>query len=107
MAIKLELYTPGRTFMFPNGAIATPEIIEQQFPAISLFPHVIEINGNVLQAVMEFESVKARYGLTDVDDATALQQIEDIINNPPAPVVEVTPQERIAAALEFQNLLSL
>ena len=43
MAIKLELYTGERTYMFPTGALATPEVIEIEFSAIKVFPHVVQV----------------------------------------------------------------
>jgi len=107
MTIKLEFYEGGKTFMYPNGKIATPEVIEADFPAISLFPHVIEINGNVLQAVLEFESFKNSRGVTQEDDALALQELEDLLNNPASASAIPSSEERIAAALEFNNLLNM
>ena len=32
--IRLELFDGTKTYMFPNGDIATPEKIRQQFPAV-------------------------------------------------------------------------
>lgn len=107
MAIKLEFYEGGKTFMYPNGKIATPDVIEADFPAISLFPHVIEVNGNVLQAVLEFESFKNSRGVTQSDNMLALQELQDIVNNPVISAVLPSSEERIAAALEFNNLLSM
>lgn len=107
MTIKLEFYEGGKTFMYPNGKIATPEVIEADFPAISLFPHVIEVNGNVLQAVLEFESFKNSRGVTEEDNELALAELEGMINNPQPAASIPTSEERIAAALEFNNLLNM
>lgn len=106
MAIKLEFYSGDKTYMFPSGKIATPEVVLAEYPAISLFPHVVEINGNVLQAILEFESLKNSRGITEENDAVALQMLEDLTNNPVINNIP-SPEERIASALEFQNLNSL
>ncbi len=113
MAIKLELYTGERTYMFPTGALATPEVIEIEFSAIKVFPHVVQVNGNVFEAVQELNAMKnmftSMYGcdFTDKTNDESLLIMENLINNPPVVEVEPTAEERIAAALEYQNLLSM
>ena len=50
---KLEIYDNKKTYMFPNGDLATPRDIERDFPAISAFKHVIETDeaGEVLSLI--------------------------------------------------------
>jgi hypothetical protein len=108
MAIRYEIYDGTKTYMYPNGAIATPEKIEEDFPAIAVFPHVIEVNGNVFQAIYELEAIKNLRGIpeeTSVEDTLA-QLVEAFVASQNF-TSEPTPEERIAAALEFQNLNSL
>ena len=108
MSIKYEIYDGTKTYMYPNGALATPEKIEEDFPAITVFPHVIEVNGNVFQAVYELEAIKNIKGIpedTSVEDALTL--LTEAFTASQNYVAEPTPEERIAAALEFQNLNSL
>lgn len=105
----LEKYTGTKTYMFPNGAIATPAVMQQQFPAITVFPHIIETdeNGEVCFAVENLSAVKSRYGIDKtLPEDEAIAAIQAIINAPP-PVPEPTAEERIAAAMEFQNLMLL
>lgn len=106
--IKLEKFNGQKTYMFPNGAVATPEVIRAKYPAVDYFPHVFEVNGNVLQAVMELEALR---NLKEIDEnlteTEAIAELEVIINTPEVYEEEVTAEERIAAAMEFQNMISL
>lgn len=105
--IKLEKYDGTKTYMFPNGAIADPDAVRAQYPAVDVFPHVIEVNGNVLQAIMELGALRGIHNIDeDLPEADAISAIQTIINTP-APEPEPTPEERIAASLEYQNLLTL
>jgi hypothetical protein len=49
--LKLEKFDGNKTYMFPNGAIADPATIRNHFPAVDSFTHIIEVNGDVCQAV--------------------------------------------------------
>lgn len=105
--LKLEKFDGQKTYMFPNGAIATPETIRAQFPAVDTFPHVLEVNGDVCQAVMNLKALRQMHNIDEaLTEAEAITAIETIMNTPP-PELEPSAEERIAAALEFQNLLSL
>lgn len=105
---RLEIYNKEKTYMFPNGDLATPRDIERDFPAISAFKHVIETDeaGEVCFAVMNFNTVKAQYGIEQsVDDEEAIALIEEKMNAVQVPTPSV--EERIAAAMEFQNMVTL
>lgn len=105
--LKLEKFDGTKTYMFPNGAVATPEAIRAQFPAADVFPHVLEINGDVCQAVMSLAALRALHNVdAALTEGEAVATIEAIVNAP-APEPAPLPEERIAAALEFQNLLSI
>ena len=103
----LEKYTGEKTFMFPNGKLATKEAVLESFPAALTFVHIVETdeNGEVMWA---FQNLSAMRTLHNIDKALteeeAIAALQDIINTPP--VVDDTPsaEERIAAALEYQNL---
>ena len=105
--LKLQIFDGTTTYMFPNGEIATPEAIRKQFPAVDLFAHVLEINGHVLQAVSELDAMRSIYKIDDtLSQQEALAALEEIRNSPiPAP--EPNAEERIAAALEYQNLTNM
>ena len=105
--LKLEKFTGNKTYMFPNGHIATPERIRQDFPAVDIFTHVIEVNGNVCQAVMELSALRSQYKIAEeLTEDEAIVAIQEIINTPP-PIPEPSAEERMAAAMEFQNLMLL
>ena len=106
---KIEKYTGEKTYMFPNGAIATPEVIEQQFPAVTAFTHIIETDeaGEVCFAVQNLSAMRGFYGIDSaLNEEQAIAAIQEIINAP-APETAPSAEERIAASLEYQNLLSL
>ena len=98
----IEKYTGQKTYMFPNGAIATPEVIEAQFPAVNVFPHIIETdeNGEVCFAVQNLSAMRSFYEVdSSLDESEAIAKIQEIINSP-APEPVSSPEERQAAALE-------
>ena len=105
---KLIFYDGTKTFMYPNMKIATPEIILADFPAILIFKHVVETDENeqVFFGVENFSAMKTRYNIdSSLTDDEALAALEEIINA--EQVAEPSAEERIASALEFQNMMSL
>lgn len=105
----IEKYTGEKTYMFPNGAIATPEAMLAQFPAILAFAHIIETDeaGEVAFAVQNLSAMKSFHGIDkSLPEAEAIAAMQEIINAPPPEPVS-SAEERIAAALEFQNIMSL
>ena len=106
---KLEKYTGNKTYMFPNGALATPEKMLEQFPAVLTFAHIIETDeaGEVCFAVENLSAMRSLYEIdASLTEEKAIAAIEQIINAP-APEPEPSAEERIAAALEYQNMASL
>lgn len=102
-------YDNTKTFMYPNGEVATPERVLQDFPATAIFTHIIETDSahQVLFSMDNLSSVRDRYNIyVDLTDDEAIMKINEIINEP-APTPDPTAEERIAAAMEFQNLMSL
>lgn len=105
--VKLVRFNSKDVYMFPNGSLATPDAIRQQFPAVDHFPHVLEVNGDVCQAVMSLSALRQMHNIDDLlSESEAIQAIQTIINTPP-PEPEPTAEERIAASLEFQNMMML
>jgi hypothetical protein len=105
--LKLEKFDGIKTYMFPNGSLATPEVIRTKFPAIDTFVHVLEVNGDICQAVINLNALRQMHGIADtLTEAEAIAAIETIINTP-APEPAPTAEERIAAQMEYQNLLTL
>lgn len=109
MKKKIEKYTGDKTYMFPNGAIATKEAVLKQFPAALSFVHFVETdeNGEIMWAFQNLSAMRTMYEIdSSLSEEEALKKIEEIINTPP-PEPEPSAEERMAAAMEFQNLMSL
>ncbi len=107
--IKIEKYDGSKTYMFPNGDIATPEVVKAKFPAVSIFTHIVETDeaGQVLFAIQNLAAIKSQMGIdSNLSDEESIRQIENLRNAPP-PEPEVSAEERIAAALEFNNILNM
>ena len=82
----LEKYEGIKTYMFPNGVLATPEVVLEQFPAITTFAHVIEtdMTGEVMFAVMNLSALRSQYEIDpNLNEAEAIAAIETIMNAPP------------------------
>lgn len=109
MKKKIEKYTGDKTYMFPNGSIATKEAVLKQFPAALSFVHFVETdeNGEIMWAFQNLSAMRTMYEIdSSLSEEEALAKIEEIINTPPAEP-EPSAEERMAAAMEFQNLMSL
>ena len=105
----LEFYNGSKTYMFPNGELATPERIEHDFPAITTFKHMIETDeaGEVCFAVQNFSAMRSLYNIdSSLNDDDALQAISEIINTP-TPEQGVSDETRIADALEDLVVLNM
>ena len=107
--VKIEKYTGAKTYMYPNGALATPDVIENDFSAVKTFTHIVETDeaGQVCFAVQNLAAVRSQLGIdSSLSEDEAITAIEEL-RNAPAPEPEPDATERIASALEYQNLLSL
>ena len=90
---KLEKYTGDKTYMFPNGALATPEKMLEQFPAVLTFAHIIETDeaGEVCFAVQNLNAMRGIYNIdTTLTEDEAIAKIEEIINTEPASFKDIT-----------------
>ena len=107
---KIIKYTGDKTYMFPNGALATKEAVLEQFPSALAFVHIVETDENeeVMWALQNLSAMRSQMGIdSSLTEDEAIATIEDIINNPPVIETEATAEERIAAALEYQVMASL
>lgn len=105
----IEKYTGEKTYMFPNGALATKEVVLQKFPAALVYTHIVETDeeGQVLWALQNLAAMKTLHGIAkDTSEEEAIAKIQEIINTP-APEPGLSAEERMAAAMEFQALNSL
>ena len=107
--IKIEKFQSNKIYMYPNGALATSEIIKKDFPAVEMFTHIIETDeaGQVCFAVQNLAAVRSQMGIDSaLTEDEAISKIEGL-RNAPAPEPDPTAEERIAAALEYQNLMNM
>lgn len=106
----IEKYNGEKTYMFPNGALATKDAVLQQFPAALTFPHIVETdeNGEVMFALQNLSAMRTFYKIDpSLTEAEAIVAIQEKVNE--EPIVDTTPsaEERIASALEYQVLSSM
>ena len=107
---KIELYTGDKIYMFPNGDIATKERMLEQFPAALTFDHIIETDeaGEVAFAVQNLSAMCSLYQIdTSLPVEEKIAKIEEIVNTEPEEDTSASAEERIAAALEAQVMMSL
>ena len=107
--VKIEKFQGNKTYMYPNGALATAETIKKDFPAVEMFTHIIETDeaGQVCFAVQNLAAVRSQMGIDSaLSEDEAISKIEGL-RNAPAPEPDPTAEERIASALEYQNLMNM
>lgn len=112
--VKLEKYTGLKTYMYPNGAMATKEQVLKDYPAALTFAFVVQTDpaGEVMMGFYNLSMLKAKYGIdSSLTEAEAISAIEEIMNTPVEDAVETDATtaalENIAAQLEFQNMMAL
>lgn len=107
----IEKYTGEKVYMFPNGAIATKEAVLADFPAALTFVHIVETDeaGEVMFAFQNLSAMRTMYNIDkSLSEDEAIAAIQEIVNTPPVVTeAEPTPEERIAAAMEYQVMASL
>lgn len=106
----IEKYTGEKTYMFPNGTLATKEAVLRDFPAALTFTHIVETDeaGEVMFSLQNLSAMKSMYNIDkDTSDEEAMAKIQEIVNKEDPVNTDPTPEERIAAAMEYQILASL
>lgn len=107
--IKIEKYTGSKNYMYPNGELATSERVKKDYPAVEAFTHIVETDeaGQVMFALQNLAAIRSQMGIdSSLSEEEAISKIEEI-RNAPQPEPEPTAEDRIAAALEFQNVLNM
>ena len=106
---KVEKYNSGKTYMFPSGALATPEVVAEKYPATAVFTHIVETDeaGEVMFSLQNLSAMRGIYKIDPaLSETEAIAAIEAAMNAPP-PVQEPSAEERTAAALELLALTSM
>lgn len=106
--IKLEKYTGTKNYFAISGKLMTPDEVYKRSPAAKDFPFVVETdpNGEIIYALNPLASLRNTYNIdSSLNEDEAIAAIEAIRNTPPAEP-DPSAEERIAAALEYQNLIN-
>lgn len=106
----IEKYTGDKTYMFPNGAIATQEAVLRQFPAALTFTHIVETDEGheVMFALQNLSAMRSLYSIdAALTEDEAIAAIQEVVNTPEPVNTEPTAEERIAAAMEYQVMAFL
>ena len=106
--VYLEKYNKNKTYMAPSGAIFTPEVVKQKYPAVEVFTFVIWTDeaGEIFGGLDSLNNLRSRYDIDKgLGEDEAIEEIQRILNLP-QPEPEPSAEERIAAALEYQNLIN-
>ncbi len=113
--IYLRLYDPADTFLAPGGTIMDAAAVREQFPASQMFTYIVhtDAGGEVMYGFYSLSAMRSKYGISQaLTGAEAVQAVENAMNAEKEAEAEaqasyISPEERIAAALEFQALSSL
>lgn len=111
--MKYKIWDGKEELVTPIGEVLSPEKVIERYPAAGKpgMKFIIADQPVSLAVFMELQATKDFYrkqgaAITDgMTDAEALAAISDFEDNPPA--APPAPEERTAAALEFQNILAL
>lgn len=112
---KLTIYDNTKTYYYPSREEATPERVSVDFPIVNATDLKLVIETDPDDGIMFYtapepiNNMARGMGLNPADystDEELLQAMEDILNAP-QPEPEPSAEERIAAAMEYQNLMSI
>ena len=101
----------------PIGEVLSAAQWKERYPIANLDTVTVvcsagEVNGGFFgtlnQMVQMYEAQGADFSeaTTDVEKLEVIEAFEDAMNQPPEDTGESTPEERIAAALEYNNILN-
>ena len=111
--MKYKIWDKTENLITPIGEVLTPQQVIKRYPAAGIegMKYIVANQPISMAVFMEFESTKntfKKYGAAITDGMTD-QEVLDAISaweeRPQTP--RITAEERIAAALEFQNIMSL
>lgn len=112
--IYLKLYNPADTYMSPSGALMNAETVATRYPASQSFAFIVQTDAGheMMYGFYSLSAMRSKYGVGIADPEEAVQAIEDAMNTEQEQqeaeaATYVSPEERIAASLEFQTLTSL
>lgn len=107
MNIKLELYDKTKTYIFGTGKLATPEIVQETYPACKQTTFVVGTDeaGESFLSFNSLNKLRTQYGidssLTKEEAVAAIEAAMNATTSSTSTKTEVTAAERTAAALEL------
>ena len=114
MSIHLKLYSGNDTYMTPSGALADAEYVAAQWPASARFAHVVQTDaaGETMFGFYNLSAMRTQYGIDgSLSAAEAVEALAEAMEAEreaqQGDPTESTPEERIAAALELNNVLQM
>lgn len=115
--VYLKLYDANDTYMSPAGTLMDEAGVLEHFPAVAHFQHIVHTDegGEMMYGFYSLSAMKSKYGIEGGTPEQAVQAVENAMNverqqqeeEAQAAAEMVTPEERIAAALEWQALASM
>ena len=116
--VFLKLYDPADIYIAPSGEVMNEAKVLEHFPAAQFFSYIVhtDAGGEMMYGFYALSAMRSKYGVNPgLDNIQACQIIEDAMNaereqqdaDMQAASEIITPEERIAAVLEFQTLNSL
>lgn len=107
---NLEIYDPKKSYITPSLNVISPEEVQATYPAVNVSKCVIttDVDTVMMYAIEPFSAMTQRLNVDASlyeTDEEVLQAMEEILNAPPEVNDEPLVEERIASALEYQNLM--
>ncbi len=108
----LTIYDKSKVYFYPNMKTASYEDVANEYSVVAVQDMVCiietDVSGTMFYTAPEpLVVAKGRHGINQsLSDVDAVKAIEEILNAP-LPEADPTAEERIAAAMEYQNLLSM
>lgn len=107
--IKLRIWDKETPMVYNNGMEVQPEQVFTDYPwtkhAVTVTDHYGD--DDAIIGLYPISQLKHSKNIdANLSDDDALAELERIMNEP-QPTYSVSAEERIAAALEFQNILSM
>lgn len=115
--MKATLYNKTKTYMFPSGKLATPDVVAAEYSATQRFMFVIYTDQDE-EVIFQLETLSQACERYSIDAALSVEEklhyINEKLNEPKtadstisADEIQATSLASIAASMEYQNLLTL
>ena len=105
MVETFELYDKNKDYFTKDGQIYSYDVVKKEYPAVDFTKLVVMLYGRTVLKVETFDYLRGINRIkADIPDEEALSQIA---NAEMVKLTESTPLERIAAALEFIELINM